>query len=330
MKARGVRMRLGVVGAVVVPLLALTLFVSLIISHHVNAPGTYTPPPPGKPVHAALKADRYIGVYEPGAPQSYKPVAKFAEATRENPGIALYYSSWWEPFQVKFANQAHAAGATPFVQMIPFGKGVSMGRLIAGQYDNYLRTFASQVRDYRHPVIVSFAPEADGYWYEWGWGKLRAAKWVQAWKHVVTTFRHEGADNVTWLWTMNRTSPKDKRIGPFQDYWPGSQYVDWIGLDGYYTQKNEDFRVVFGYSIGQIRKFAHKPILISETAVGPTAGTDKITQLFAGIKQWGLLGFVWFDKAQHRPPVHQDWRLEDSPADLAVFQREAKTFKAGQ
>lgn len=320
------KQRLGIVGAVVVPLLAVALLVSLIISHHVSAAGTYTAPPPGKPVHAILKDRKYLGVYEPGTPQSYAPVAKFTKATGVSPGIALYYSSWWEPFQVKFADEAHARGATPFVQMIPFGKGVSMGRLVAGQYDNYLRTFASQVRAYRHPVVVSFAPEADGYWYQWGWSRLRPAEWVAAWRHVVDTFRHEGADNVTWLWTMNRTSPHDKRIGPFRDYWPGSKYVDWVGLDGYYTQMNEDFRVVFGYSVSQIRKITRKPILISETAVGPLAGTSKIPQLFAGVRQWGLLGFVWFDKAQHRPPVHQDWRLEDDPAALAVFRREARNY----
>ena len=56
-----------------------------------------------------------------------------------------------------------------------------------------------------------------------------------------------------------------------------------------------------------------KPILLSETAVGPAAGEfAKITNLFSGIRQYRTLGLVWFDIDQHGSPVHQDWRLENS------------------
>jgi mannan endo-1,4-beta-mannosidase len=321
------RRRVGLAAAVIVPLLALGGLV-LLITRGGNplAPRTYPAPPAGKPVHATLPVRKYLGVYEPGAPESYAPVAKFSQATRVNPDIVLYYSSWWKPFQVRFADQAHAHDATPFVQMIPSGKGVSISRLINGQYDNYIKTFAGEVRDWRYPVIISFAPEADGYWYQWGWTRIPASEWVRAWKHVVNDFRAEGAGNVIWLWTMNRSTATSRRVGPFRDYWPGKHYVNWVGIDGYYDNRAEDFNVVFGWSIGQIQKFTHAPILISETAVGPAAGPSKIPQLFAGVRKWNLLGLVWFDKDQHHPPVRQDWRVEDSPAALAAFRKAAQGY----
>jgi hypothetical protein len=47
----------------------------------------------------------------------------------------------------------------------------------------------------------------------------------------------------------------------------------------------------------------------------------KIPGLFAGIKRDHLLGFVWFDEAEHGGVYHQNWRRKDHPAILAAFRR---------
>jgi hypothetical protein len=38
------------------------------------------------------------------------------------------------------------------------------------------------------------------------------------------------------------------------------------------------------------------------------------------------LAVAWFDKRQDRGIHHQDWRLEDNPAAVALFRREARAF----
>jgi hypothetical protein len=69
-----------------------------------------------------------------------------------------------------------------------------------------------------------------------------------------------------------------------------------------------------------VRVFTRKPILLSETAVGPKAGQIvKIGNLFDGMRQYKMLGLVWFNKAQHDGIRHQDWRLEENPAAEAAF-----------
>ena len=76
-----------------------------------------------------------------------------------------------------------------------------------------------------------------------------------------------------------------------------------------------------------MRRLTSKPVLISETAVGPKAGASKISGLLAGVKADHLLGLVWFDQAQHDGRYHQDWRLEDDPAALAEFRAAVKNYK---
>jgi len=280
------------------------------------------PSPAAATAPSPVRAGFHLGVFEPGETISYRPVERFASAVGRKPDIVLYYSGWREPFLTGFADTAYSHGAEPFVQIEP--DHISLARIAAGADDRYLRAYAADVRDYRHQVILSFAPEANGPWYSWGWGHAPTSAWVAAWRHVVTLFRAARAGNVTWLWTVNTAFP---RSGPLRAYWPGASYVDWIGIDGYYVHRDDTFPSLFGATIRAVRKLTRKPVLLSETAVGPLAGQVRgIPELFAAIRRDRLLGLVWFDKAQHDGIYHQDWRLEDSPAALAVFRREAHDY----
>lgn len=267
--------------------------------------------------------DTYLGVYEPGEVGSYQRVKDFGSRIEHDPNIVLYYSTITTSFQAFFAGQALVNGAVPLVQLNP-GR-VPMKDVADGHEDRYLRSFAEEVRSFGHPVIIGFASEPDGNWYSWGYTHTSPSAWIAAWRHVVTVFRQAGASNVTWLWTVN--AELGAGTGALRDWWPGSKYVTWVGVDGYYFKSNADFTSVFGSTIRDIRAFTHAPVLLSETAIGPVAGAAKIAGLVAGIKTDRLLGFVWFDQAQHDGIYHQDWRLEDDPAALAEFRAAVKKYK---
>ena len=87
----------------------------------------------------------------------------------------------------------------------------SIAGIAAGSYDPYLRTFADSVRDFGRPVVIGFGHEMNATWYSWGYGHVPAATFVAAWRHIVTLFRDQGADNVTWLWTINADRPAPGR-----------------------------------------------------------------------------------------------------------------------
>jgi len=277
---------------------------------------TYQPGPP-PPAHASLppKPASYLGVYETGAPPAYEPIMEFAEAAGRQPNLAGYYSGWVEPFATSFAVKVRRHGLIPYVQIDPTYASVSA--IAAGDYDSYLRSYADSVRDFGHAVVIGFGHEMNAPWYSWGYGHVAPATFVAAWRHIVTLFRGAGADNVTWLWTVNQDRTG---TGPVKSWWPGPQYVTWIGIDGYYFRPSDTFSKVFGRTIDQVRAFTRKPVLLSETAVGPAAGQFvKISNMFAGMHQYNMLGLVWFDEAQHDGIDHQDWRLEDSSAAEAAF-----------
>lgn len=264
----------------------------------------------------------YLGVYEKGALQDYQPVADFSTMAGHQPNLVGYYSGWGEPFQVSFAETVHQHGAATILQWDPTNASVS--KIAAGGYDTYLRSFADSVRHFGHPVILGFGHEMNAYWYSWGYKQLPASTFVAAWRHIVTVFRNQGADNVTWLWTLQADEPG---TGPIASWWPGAQYVSWVGIDGYYYRSYETFSSIFGKTIAQLRMFTSKPVLLSETAVGPKAGTAvKIPNLFAGMREYDTLGLVWFDIAQNQGLYHQNWHIEDNPTAEKAFRQEVSAL----
>ena len=266
---------------------------------------------PSPPVaHASLPPElaSYLGAFEPGSPPNYGVLASFDQAAGRQLDLLGYYSGWAEPFDTSFAETLRKHGVIPFVQIDP--TDASVAAIAAGTYDDYLRSYANSVRNFRHAVVIGFGHEMNGSWYSWGYKHVPAPTFVAAWQHIVRLFRNEGADNVTWLWTLQADEPG---TGPIASWWPGAQYVTWVGIDGYYYRPSDTFTSVFGQTITQLRAFTDKPVLLSETGVGPRAGQfAKIQDLFRGMAAYKTLGLVWFDKAQQGGISRQDWRIEDS------------------
>jgi Glycosyl hydrolase family 26 len=273
-------------------------------------------------VHYSLPVapDSYIGVYARGVPDSYAPVRAFTTATGIKPGVVVYYSGWLEPFQAGFAATAANDGAVPLVQMNP--THISIAAIANGRYDSYLTAYAKAVRAYRHPVILSFGHEMNGYWYSWGFRHTSPAVFVAAWRHIVTLFRVMGAQNVTWLWTINTFQKQSESQVPAPNrWWPGNAYVTWVGIDGYYIDSSSVFASVFGTTIADVRALTRDPIIIAETSATPAAGQPaKIADLFDGIKLYRLLGFIWFDSFSK-----VDLRLS-SPAAIMAFRLGYETY----
>jgi hypothetical protein len=249
-------------------------------------------------------------------------VSAVSAATGVKPALVPYYSGWFEPFQASFAAAAARDGAVPIVQMNP--DGVRIAAIASGRYDGYLRSYAGAVRGYHRPVVVSFGHEMNGDWYSWGYKRTSPATFIAAWRHVVSLFRALGAQNVTWLWTVNvMDDTRNGKIPSPARWWPGRQYVTWVGIDGYYLKPSWQFAPLFGPTIGAVRALTDAPILIAETGAVPAAGQPaKISDLFAGIRSFGLLGFVWFNSTNN---VGQAFGLS-SPAAIAAFRTGARTY----
>jgi glycosyl hydrolase family 26 len=308
------RRRIVMTGAAIIAVAAIALGITLY-----NKSADPTGP---LPVHLPPASASYLGVYAEGLPASYSEVTAFTNATGANPDIVMYYSGWFVPFPAVFAATTANHGAVPLVQMDP--DHVKDAAIASGRYDGYLSSYAEAVRAYGHPVILSFGHEMNGNWSPWGYTHTSPVAFVAAWRHIVNLFRALGARNVTWLWTVNIINDaRSGTIDGLDQWWPGSSYVTWVGIDGYYLKPNWQFAPLFGPTISAVHALTSDPILIAETGAVPTAGQPaKITDLFAGIRSYGLLGFVWFDTTNS---IGQPFGIT-SPTAIAAFRKGASAY----
>jgi glycosyl hydrolase family 26 len=278
------------------------------------------PPKPSAQVGLPVTPASYLGVYSPSAPSSYAGLTSFTSATGVRPRLVVYYSGWLEPFQAGFAATAARHGAVPVVQIDP--TDVSLTAIADGRYDAYLTSYAQAVRAYHRPVILSFGHEMNAPWYSWGYQHTSPAAFVAAWRHIVARFRQLGAGNVTWLWTVNVIQSQDGQTLRPASWWPGGSYVTWVGVDGYYLEPSWQFVAIFGPTIVALRELTRDPILIAETSATRAAGQPaKIADLFAGVRAYELLGFIWFNAV-----TSHDYRLAD-PEAIAAYRRAARAYR---
>ena len=239
-----------------------------------------------------------IGVFAPGEWDSWSPVQQFSQEAGQPVQYVLDYLGPDESFPTQLGKLAEEHGTEPVLQMMPT---MSMADIAAGQDDAYLRSLAGQVSSYGHQVVLSFAPEANGNWYQYGWTRTSPAQYQAAWKRVMAEFK--GVRNVTWMDTVNINY---QGSGPLADYIvPGVM----IGMDGYYglNSARDSFESVFGSTLAQIRANTTAPVMISETAIQYSDGqAADIPNLVASARANHLAGLIWFN--QDKGPG-QDWPL---------------------
>jgi hypothetical protein len=281
------------------------------------------------------------GVYTQGAPNSHARLTSLERAVGHKPAIVMWYQGWaGDPsFPAQEARWLVSHGIVPMITWEPWrpprvhGEGAvdqpyyRLARIAAGAFDSYIRSYARQIKRFRGPVMLRPFHEMDGTWYPWG-GTVNgnsARSFIAAWRHVHNIFEEVGATNVTWVWSVNNGSVPDTPENSAGRYWPGSRYVDWIGISGFNWGASSSFGSwytfdqVYKKRIGLLMQF-RKPIVLTEIGATEVGGNKAswIRQTFSTIvRQYPRVrAFVWYDQ---RDTELQDWRITSSPSSLAAF-----------
>jgi serine/threonine-protein kinase len=299
--------------------LAVRIPVARAMAHHAPSPHAFFPPRtmlPPSPIS-------WLGVDVAGQP-SYRPVATFTRAAGTSPDLAGYPAVWGKPFGASFARTLVRHGMTPLVQIDPVG--ISLPAIANGDDDAYLRAYAVSVRNFGHPIVISFGQDMNAPGHPWGYGhapaRTLAAAWrhfvfVAAWRHIVTLFRDQGTHNVIWMWAISADRPG---ISPAASWWPGAAYVTWITIDGRYIRPSDTFASVFGRTLDQMQSLALKPMLVSVTSVAPAADQfDTITDIFSGVRRYPVRGLIWGGQDQNSGNHQNSATIDASSAATYAF-----------
>ena len=198
--------------------------------------------------------------------------------------------------------------------------------VIAGTYDSYIREFAEDARDWGHPFFLRYDWEMNGNWFPWSEGVNgnQSGEFVTAWRHVHDIFTSVGASNVTWVWCPN-VDPGNKLQSSIAANYPGDEYVDWTGLDGYNWGPSKggwtSFSHLYSSTYHQITDTVApgKPLLIGEMGSTENGGSKAawISEALAEIPTAfpDVRAMLWFDTFDDG----MDWPIETSSSASSAF-----------
>lgn len=258
---------------------------------------------------------------------------KFEQALGGDVAVIAFYQSWGENgvFPGGLAEDLVKAKKVLMLTWEPWRPSKSdwdqpdfrLSAIADGKHDPYIRQWLSDARDLRAPIFVRFAHEMNGSWYPWGKHANSPQEYVAAWRHIVDLSRELGAVNITWVWSPNEVNGSEI----LDPYYPGDDYVDWVGVSGFNWgglepwQGWRTYTQIFAPTLEQIKKY-NKPIAITEISSieNPRSGQQSraawITETLAAVKtsEPKVSMLIWFNSTFETNNKLYDWTIDGSPA----------------
>jgi len=281
-----------------------------------------------------------LGIYTEDLPyDNFVSVYEFETLVEHKMAYVLWFHAWGDQdrdFPAEAIQAASDLGLTPVITWEPWRRRFddpaasqpvySLRSIADGEHDAYIREWAQGARSLGVPIVLRFAHEQSTEpgiksWYPWQ-GEPEAYR--DAFRRIVTVFRDEGADKVTFLWSamwLNSWA---------SEYYPGDDVVDRVGT----TTLNHGTAAIAPWA--EWRTFDDlfapqyeaalqwdKPIMISELATAEQGG-DKAAWLrdcFSSLETSypRVNAVILFEVESDREWPAINWSVASSDESLAAF-----------
>jgi hypothetical protein len=306
-------------------------------------------PPPGSYYH---------GVYpggKTGAEDDLTPadVAGYEQTVGREVAWVYFSNNWYRSraFPEATATWIRERGKVPFIRLMLRSSDenptpdplYTLEAIARGNFDADLQAWGQVARDFSTPLIVEWGTEMNGYWFAWNakWNGREngAERFRQAYRHIVETI---AAPNITWVFHVNADDDPVQPWNRLEDYYPGDDVVDWLGVsvygaqtpqDDYWTDPVEQLDAV----LPRLETLANKPIFLLEFGVTTNSplgsASDWADSLFSSLlsSRWpSIRGFSWWNETWQNDdnPAHDtDMRVQNDPDLARVFRERLESDK---
>jgi len=305
----------------------------------------------------------YLGAYLDGGDAEDKVSREAIDAYDKRVGKSqaiIAFSSFWgrQSFPRKQVDLVSGYGAIPLIYWSPWDEPYmqergpdrfSLLRIVGGKWDDYIDRWAEEAKAYGKPLLVSWGLEMNGTWFPWsgyfygaekktknGSGYVAAELYKTCYRYVVGRVRARGVENIEWIFHVNDYSSPWEDWNLIQEYYPGGDVVDWLGMSVYGKQfrgtKWVSFRDCIDYAYDDLSKLdTKKPILLAEIGVGefPESGSkadwvrDALRDLprdFPRIKG----AVFWNERWENEDGSYSNLRMWSSPESMKAFHEGTK------
>ncbi len=223
-------------------------------------------------------------------------ITNFENLIQKEIAWAYFSDNWLDNLSFPYdeVTTIHNAGKTPFVRMMARSDfeeaGVdptySMQNILNGVFDMQLNAWAIEAKNIGYPLLVEFGTEVNGNWFPWNgqynggsittnYGNNSLAdgpeRFRDAYRYIIDIFNANNVTNITWFFHIDAYSEPNEGWNSIENYYPGDDYIDWIGVSVYGPQSpNEDyqsFTSILDEAYPKITSMTSKPIAVLEFAI---------------------------------------------------------------
>ena len=352
------------------PLHLIVLALSLGLAACGKSPDASPTPPPrqGPPKLVLPKHGAYTGAYINSGDKeddvNLENIEEFETQTGKHQAIIAFSSYWGEQqFPATQAQIIIQHGSVPMIYWSPWDYPYSeelieingpdkyrLENILNGRCDEYIDRWADGVKSLGTPVFVSLCNEMNGDWFPWsaryyGAGQPIAGSvptryvgpeyFKRAYRYVVDRVRARGASNVLWVLHLNNFPEPYEDWNSFAQFYPGTNYVDWLGLSVYGQMYPEDpkwdaFDDMILKPYNELAKIdTDKPMMLAEWAVGefPSRGNkgawiadgfDHMMNRYPRLRA----AVYWNERWQNtKNYLYSNMKVNSSPGALAAYRR---------
>jgi hypothetical protein len=307
----------------------------------------------------------YHGVYPGGTEKedvTLEALLKY-ESTVGKQATWVYFSAYWfetREFPVEISTWIRNEGSIPFIRMMLQSEFKFTGtetvytpqNILDGKFDSDLLAWCIAARNFGTQILVEYGTEVNTDSFPWsgvwnGGGTLDdygspsvpdgPERFRDAYRHIIQICRDTGAENITWVFHPSGESYPDEPWNKFEYYYPGDEWVDWIGVSIYGTHTPMDiYYGIFRPDMDSVHKrildlAPEKPIIVAEfgTAknnpfVDQVQWTREALNAITSNQYKNLIGFAWWNEAwqnDSNPDHDTTMRVQDNP-ELELLFRE--------
>jgi beta-mannanase len=216
-------------------------------------------------------------LFREGAPQNIAFIKSFEKTFKKKPSMIMWYADFSSDFPAEDCDNAYKYGAVPHITWEPWFWGdeekIKLDDIIKGEWDSYMEKWASDAKVFKKTIFLRWGHEFNIEKYPWGIvnNNRDPEKYIKAYRHVHDIFRKAGATNIKWIWCFNNYPNPNEYWNSWDLAYPGDEYVDWIGIDGYNWGTTQSwsgwqsFKEMFRDQVREAsKKYPNKPVMIAE------------------------------------------------------------------
>ena len=332
-------------------------------------PNTQSPPtvvPAIAKIPTPAQGYLYHGVYPGGHTGDEDDITlddllSYEEAVGKSAAWVYFSNNWYHgrQFPTETATWIREAGSIPYIRLM-LRSGLkhdglepvfTLQNILDGQFDSDLHAWCADARSFGTALIAEYGTEANSDSFAWsgisnGGGTTNAygnpaqpdgpERFKDAYRHIIQICRDEGAQNITWVFHLGNESFPDEDWNRMENYYPGDEWIDWMGISAYGTYRPQssyvnDFRPGMDEVHARILKLApQKPIIIAE--FGTAKNNLNLDQVqwarealtaITSLQYWNVIGFSWWNERWQNDadPAHDTtMRVQDNAELARVFQ----------